>query len=94
MKRNDTVMGKILADKRRGKIALAVFAPLLAAVVVLTGILSLLPAMTAEVPLPGPFGDVIYNIPYTYKPPETVNDLGWTFDTMELSGHSGYDRGG
>ncbi|MCL2105694.1 MAG: glycine-rich protein [Oscillospiraceae bacterium] len=62
-------MGKILADKRRGKIALAVFAPLLAAVVVLTGILSLLPALTAG---PVTVADVIWNYPTAYEEDEVA----------------------
>ncbi|MCL2508298.1 MAG: hypothetical protein FWF05_03885, partial [Oscillospiraceae bacterium] len=49
----DMIIGRVLADKKRRRIALAVFVPLLVAVVTLTTVLSLLPAFTTGNPICG-----------------------------------------
>ena len=80
-------LGKILADKKRRRIAAAVFAPLLVAAILLSCFASLLPAKTAGPPA-GPFGDVIQNYPYNQDSPiPSVEDVVW--DSVI---HSFYDR--
>jgi len=75
-----------LWKQKIGRACVCGTAALLAAILLVAGLVSFISPTRAE-----PANEVLFNIPYTYIPPRSISDLDWTFGEDGIDDHKGFD---